>query len=368
MQATDSSITDPHAELGVPSHASEPEIKAAYRRLAARWHPDRNPHPHAAERMKRINQALHQIFDELGDDAPTAAAPEEDADVVEPGPRSKRAWWERDWGRPRWVPDGAKQVRAIRHTASLSLKEAAFGCEHSLQGQVADLCAECAGAGRQVSMDSVCHSCRGEGRTQADGRWKKCPTCLGDGGERRACPSCKASGLGARRSYHYEVRIPHGMRDGQTVLLRGQGQRGLEEVGDIEVKIQIRPHALFAFDADNRISCTVPVDCYSAAAAGSVEVPTLDGNTTSLSLARGLVQTLDGQGFPNRDGTRGPMVATVHIVTPERHSAAQRALLQRLAEDLHRTGYSLCDDLSAWHAKLDQWQSGSAPNPQARNR
>ena len=358
MQATESSIADPHAELGVPSHATEPEIRAAYRRLAARWHPDRNPHPQAAERMKRINRALHQILDRE-DDAP-AAAPDDDTDIAEPGPRRKKGWWERDWGRPRWMPDGVEPALPIRHAARLSLEEAAFGCTHRLEGHLADLCSACAGVGRQVSLGSTCDPCGGEGRLKTEGRWRKCPGCRGDGVERRACPSCQGSGLGPRRSYHYDVRIPPGLREGQTVLLRGQGQRGAETSGDIELRIQLEPHALFTFDAEGRLGCTVPVDCYAAALSGSVQVPTLDGSTTSVSFARGRVQTLAGRGFPNRDGTRGPMVVTVQIVTPERHSAEQRALLQRLAEDLRRTGYGLSDELATWHATVQAWQDGLA--------
>ena len=201
-------------------------------------------------------------------------------------------------------------------------------------------------------MGSACSPCRGEGRLQTGGRWRKCSSCQGDGAERRACSACRGSGLGARRSYHYEVRIPPGLREGQTVLLRSQGQRGPGAAGDIELRIQLEPHALFAFDADGRLACTVPVDCYAAAVAGTVQVPTLDGSMTSLSLAHGRVQILEGRGFPNRDGTRGPMVVTVHVVTPERHSAEQRALLQRVADDLHRTGYAFSDELAAWHAAL----------------
>jgi molecular chaperone DnaJ len=321
--------------------------------------------------MKRINEALRRILDGVDhvDEYPapgttaepaTATAPpehDENDEFVEPAPRAKRSWWERDWGRPRWSPDGERSPQTIRHTVELNLEDVVFGCRHDVQGRIVDLCAACAGVGRLVSTQTPCQTCSGEGRQQVAGRWRKCAACHGDGADRKDCAECHAGGRAATsRSYHFEVRVPPGLRDGQIIMLRGQGQRGASEPGDIEVQVRVRPHELFSVDAEQRLCCTVPTDLYSATATGTVVVPLLDGSTSTLSLAHGLVQMLAGEGLPNRDGARGPLVVTLKVVTPARHSAEQRALLKKLADDLKRGGYAHCPDLADWHQRVQAAQ------------
>ena len=358
--AADARLADPHGELGVSRQASLAEIKAAYRRLAAHWHPDRNAQAHAAERMQRINRAYRQLC-EPGDGAravPAAATPD-DADLAEPPPRAAPAWWERDWSGARWAADGARPPTTIQCQATIGLEQAAFGCTHEVKGSVADLCATCAGTGRLVSRRSTCRACRGEGRVRSPdkARWVPCKDCFGDGAERKRCDACAGDGLArSPRAWHYEVRLPAGLRDGRTVKLRGQGQRGPGEPGDIEVKVHVAPHPLFAFDAAQRLVCKLPVDFFRAAGAGTVDVPTLDGTTVTVDLAHGLVQTLQGHGFPERDGRRGPLVVEMHTVMPREYTPTQRELLRRLADDLRRGGHAACDEVAEWQRKVEAWR------------
>ena len=347
------SLDDPHGELGVPRHASEHEIKRAWRRLAAHWHPDRNPHPRAAERMKRINGAYRQLVGAAAATAaPPAAAPAGDE---EPPPRSPRPWWERSWGSARWEADGAAEPAPIVIEVELDLEQAAFGCVHAVRGEAVDLCAACAGVGRLLSRQTDCAACGGEGRVRphAGARWKACAACTGDGAARKPCDTCASSGSAAARRFRFDVRIPPGMRDGQTLMLRGQGGRGAGGArGDIELRLRLRAHALFSFDAAGRLVCRMPVDAYAAAGGATVAVPLPGGATMPLDLSRGAVQVLDGAGYPNRDGSRGPLVVETHLVTPRVRTERQRELLRRLADDLRSGGYAGCEELAAWHALL----------------
>lgn len=387
-------VADPHGELGLAPGATERQIKEAYRRLAARWHPDRNPHPRAAEHMARINQAYQQIL--RGSPGAPAAAPGAGRPAArgaappppppprppagDPGPasaRKPRPWWERDWSGARWEADGPPlQPATLRHTAELSLEQAAFGCTHEVQGEVADACAACLGSGRLRATRSDCRRCGGRGqvrthepggtkprasRAQDDeakaGGLQPCPDCGGDGAERKACEACDGSGLEAgTRHYHFEVRIPPGLREGQSVKLRGQGQRCGDQVGDIELSLALRPHAFFHFDAQQRLACQVPVDRYAQLGQGTVTVPALEGGSFELDLAGCSPgcppQELPGRGYPQRDGRRGPLMVHLQTVDADGYTASQRQLLRQLAEDRQAGGYRHSPVLAEWQARL----------------
>lgn len=350
---------DPYDELGLKADATLAQVKKAYRRLAAQWHPDRNADPLAVRRMQRINEAYRQLCEraeamagDAGADEPVAPEP---PPTPPPNPKAKRKWWERDWGKPRWEPDGEAAPRSLAHEAEITLEAAAMGCVHRVQGLITDLCPDCEGVGRWVSPRTLCHACDGEGRVPGSrvASWVTCAHCLGDGRERQACESCGGSGeLATARAYHYEVRIPAGVRDGQTVVLRGQGQRCGARQADLVLTMHLRPHPLFTWRADQTLSCTVPVDLFTVLAHGVVQVPTLEGHLIRLALADGAEQTLPGMGFPNKDGSRGPLHVVLQTLTPTTYSAAQQALLVQLAASIQADPLPACPELAAWQAQL----------------
>ena len=361
---------DPHDELGVPGHASQREIRDAYRRLAAQWHPDRNTSPSAAERMARINRAYRHLCD-TGHAPRDVAEPEaEPAPGPQPQaapevPRANRSWWNRDWSKARWEADGSISPKTLKHEAVIRLEDAAFGCRHRVKGVIADLCTTCHGVGRLVSRRSDCRMCRGEGRlkmTGPAGGWQPCAGCHGDGSERKPCDDCDGGGhVRTPRGYYFDVHVPAGVRDGQTVVLRGQGQRGPDEAGNIDLAIRVKPHPLFSFDAQRRLCCEVPVDIFSMLGGGSVEIPNLDGSMTSIDLSRGATQVIEGQGYPKRDGRRGPLVVTTRGVTPEGFSSAQTKLLRQLADDLRRSGHAHSPELAAWQRQVEACRRHTDP-------
>ncbi|MDE2401946.1 MAG: J domain-containing protein [Burkholderiales bacterium] len=356
-------MLNPHDELGLSSGASLAQIKKAYRRLAARWHPDRNADPQAMGRMQRINQAYRQLCDwddsgsddDVADVAPAPPPAQPHAHTEKPKAKPKRAWWERHWGAARWQPDGQIEPATLRLDATISLEAAAFSCLHRVQGLITDLCEDCAGVGRWVAPGTACSVCDGEGRVpgQTASTWVVCGHCHGDGSDRKPCDTCAGSGQAAQtRSYHYEVRIPPGLRDGQAVVLRGQGQRCGEQCGDLALTIHVLEHPWLRWRADQELACEVPVDLYTALGQGVVEVPSLEGHLIKISLRDGTEQVLAGMGFPRRDGTRGPLHVSIRTVAPAAHDAAQQALLQKLADSLKRQGYQACPELAAWQQKI----------------
>lgn len=359
---------DPHEELGLKADATLAQVKKAYRRLAAQWHPDRNADPQAVRRMQRINEAYRRLCERvevMADDAEAEAPVEPDPPPQQASPppnehakaKAKRKWWERDWGKPRWEPDGEAAPRPLAHEAEITLEAAALGCTHRVQGLITDLCPDCEGVGRWVSPRTLCQACDGEGRVPGtrSGSWVTCAPCGGDGHERQACASCGGSGeLTSARAYHYEVRIPAGVRDGQTVILRGQGQRCGARQADLVLTIRLRVHPLFTWRADQTLSCTVPVDLFTVLAHGVVQVPTLEGHLIKLALADGAEQTLPGMGFPNKDGSRGPLHVVLQTLTPTTYSAAQQALLAKLAASIQADPLPACPELAAWQAQLRQ--------------
>ncbi|MGE5450533.1 MAG: DnaJ C-terminal domain-containing protein [Acidobacteriota bacterium] len=364
MISADAFDGDPHEELGVEVDASLPDIKRAYRRLAAKWHPDRNTDPQAVRRMQRINQAYQRLCEWLeSEDPPDPDAPEPPpepppepatATATEPPPRAKRAWWERNWGFARWEPDGQVAPQPIQVQAQIDLESAAFGCVHHLKGFITDLCADCAGVGRWIAPRSSCSVCAGEGRVPGprSGQWTRCQYCHGDGVDRKPCEQCQGSGrMASPREYHFEVRIPPGLPDGQMILLRGQGQRCGEEVSDIELTVRIRPHPLFRWNDAGELCCDVPVDLFTVLGEGTVEVPTLDGHLAKVSMADGPDQVLPSMGFPRRDGTPGPLHVSIRTLTPGRVNAAQKALLKQLAEAVQADEAS-CPELADWQRQL----------------
>ncbi|WP_326533192.1 DnaJ C-terminal domain-containing protein [Pseudorhodoferax sp.] len=311
------------AELGLPSDASESEIKAAWRRLASRWHPDRNASAQAVARMQRINQAFEAIQRARQDSAP-APAPT-------PSPAPTAA--------PATAPSPAPAAEApapaqppIHRKLKLTLEEAAAGCIKALRGKFTPACGQCAGLGHRV-LGSACRRCRGSGTFVRPSAWfgwpgqpEACEDCAGTGIARERCGPCAGSGKLAAQGYEVQVRIPPGVRDGD--LLHVAARRA---PADLEVQIGVAPHPIFTLHDDGSLHCRMPVDGFAWMANRSVPVPTLDGVQT-LALQRDrLHYHLPGLGFPARHrGPRGEQVVEIEPVFPHKFSTDQEILLDQL--------------------------------------
>lgn len=309
------------AELGLPIDASEKEVKAAWRRLVSQWHPDRNDSAAAVAKIQRINQAFEAIRRARQSPATEATPPPPAAAAPEPAAPPAAA---------RQQP----QRPPIRRKFKLTLEEAAAGCIKLVRGTFTEACTTCDGAGHQV-LGGNCKVCGGSGAVQQRSAWFgwpsvriECEDCLGGGIARRVCPTCEGS-CKCEISYQVQVRIPHGVRDGD--LLHVDARRAGNAPADLEIQVQIAPHAMFQLDEDGTVRCEVPVNGFAWIANRSLLVPTLAG-LQPLQLSRDQQSyRMAGQGFPKeRRGARGDQVVTIVPQFPPQFSTDQEILLDQL--------------------------------------
>jgi molecular chaperone DnaJ len=381
------SVDNAYAELGLAPGASEAEVKLAWRRLASRWHPDRNKSIAAIGKMQRINEALAQIREATAGSgaAATPAWPHRDADRhAQPaqarssargnahthendrhgahsthgphGPHDRAQSFDDDDepGPPDWAQDGNHEPldnaagdtdepastttrdRTITRKVKLTLEEAAAGCIKSLGGRFIDRCASCAGVGHRV-LPGVCVGCEGKG-TVSHRAWfgwygvpTPCTACRGDGVAREDCHVCAGEGQLPVRAYRVKVRIPHGVRDGDQLHAGGRRHRAGQPSVALNLTVELLAHAQLELDADGTIRCELAVDGFLLIANRRVDVPTLSG-LHKLRLNRDeRVYRLAGLGYPaERRGARADQLVTVRPVFPAQFSADQEILLDQL--------------------------------------
>jgi molecular chaperone DnaJ len=426
-----------YAELGLAPGASEAEVKMAWRRLASRWHPDRNKSAEAIAKMQRINEALAQIREAtsgFAGDTSAAGARRAAADRDEAPPSQARRGrgaheHERDGaqggsgqtngrgaGRRHGAGDQAHgngeahgadeesygpwddgqpasdeahdahdephdtaagdtdepaststQERTIARKVKLSLEEAAAGCVKTLRGRYVDRCSACAGVGHRV-LRGVCAGCEGKG-TVSHRAWfgwygvpTTCTACRGDGVAREDCHDCAGAGKFPARAYRVNVRIPHGVRDGDQLHVGARRHRAGQAAVSLDLTIELLAHPLLKLDADGTIRCEMPVDGFVWIANRLVDVPTLAG-MHKLRLSRDeLVYRLPGLGYPaERRGARADQVVRLRPVFPAQLSADQNILLDQLiATTSGGGGPAQAPELAGWRDALRDWRHSHA--------
>lgn len=322
------SIELAYAELGLPPGASESEVRAAWRRLVSRWHPDRNRSADAVDLMQRINSAYERIRLSA-----FAAGPREDPSAA-PG-------------------------RTLRRKVRLSLEEAALGCTKVLRGRLSDTCASCAGHG-VLDSAAPCPGCAGAGTVRGSAwfGWlsthSACTTCGGSGVVRPACRACGGQGQ-CTSTYRRSVRIPAGVRQGDVLSAAGSGdgQDGFD--GTLELQVEIAAHRLFVLADDGTLRCEMPVDGFAWIANAWIDVPTLTG-LQQMRLQRGRhLYRLRGQGVPleRRGSARGDYLITVVPTFPDAPSTQQQALLDQLAGA--SSSEAAAGPIRTWRRTLQAW-------------
>jgi molecular chaperone DnaJ len=327
----DISIEDAYVALGITPGAPAGEVKAAWRRLASRWHPDRNPSAEAKALMQRINGAYERIMGaQAGDDATAQAQ-----------------------------PAAAMPAVVLRRRVRVSLEEAALGTLRTVRGRYIDTCRACEGAGTS-SAPSPCAHCKGTGQLRGS-LWfgwmptsTRCTHCDGRGQAAAPCADCSGRGH-HRRRYERRVRFPAGLRDGD-VLHADANADGIDAA--LELQLRVAAHPFFTTDAaqPGLLRCEMPVDGFAWLAECWTEVPTLDG-PQQMRLRRGrLTYKLRGQGMPveRGSGVRGDLVVTVAPSFPDTLSPRRQALLEKLAADTSAEAEP--DTLRAWREQLARWQ------------
>lgn len=336
------SIDHAYAELGLPPGASESEVKASWRRLVSRWHPDRNASAQAAELMHRINGAYDRIRLSAVSNGQGATA--DDAD----GSSEQRASGRATAG-----------GRVVRRKVRLSLEEATLGCTKVIRGRLTSLCAACGGQGVPQASTS-CTRCDGTGKTRGSVWYgwlpalSTCVDCDGTGAVRLACRACEGQGKQST-TYQRTVRVPAGVRQGDVLSADGAGHHRGGFDGTLELHIALAAHQFFVPGDDGSLRCEMPVDGFAWIAEGWIDVPTLTG-LHQMRLRRGRhVYRLRGQGLPlpQRGTARGDCVVTVVPTFPESLSALQQSLLAQLVASADTQATD--GPLHAWQATLRAW-------------
>jgi molecular chaperone DnaJ len=353
---------DYYKVLDVPRTATEVEIKKAYRRLAMKYHPDRNPGDKEAEELfkeaKEASEVLcdpqrRAAYDQYGH----AGVEAQDARARGAGSMGDAFSDISDifgeiFGAARRSAGGRSQVfrgADLRYELELNLDQAVFG--HTVEIEIPRLteCETCHGTGAaKGSTPATCDTCGGAGQVRISQGFfqlqQTCPHCRGTGTIiRNPCDTCLGQGR-VRRSRNLSVKVPAGVDTGDRVRLSGEGEAGRNggPPGDLYVEIQVREHPIFERDGEN-LSCQVPVSFATAALGGSVDVPTLDSNVTLKIPAEtqsGRVFRLRDKGVkPVRGGARGDLFCHVVVETPVNLSAEQRELIKRLDESLRNDGH-----------------------------
>lgn len=353
---------DYYEVLGVKKDASADEIKKAYRKLALKYHPDRNPdNKEAEEKFKEAGEA----YEVLSDEEKRARYDQYGHQGVDPnfnpgfggfgggfggfgdfgdifsdlfGGGGSRSG---SYNAPRRGENVAAQLE-------LTFEEAAFGTEKEVAALRIESCSTCSGTGSADGVIETCPNCKGTGQVRSVQNFmgmqmqstSACPKCGGKGKTiKTPCNTCKGKGK-VRRTHRVKVKVPAGVDAGQTVRVRGEGCVGSNggPSGDLLVEIYIKRHKIFQRDGAN-VLCELPISFTQAALGAELEIPTLDGKmsyTIPEGTQTGTVFTLRDKGIPyvNFRGRRGDQLVTVVVETPTRLNKEQKELLRKLDESL----------------------------------
>jgi len=341
---------DYYEVLGVARSASKDEISIAYRKLAMKYHPDRNPgNAEAIERFKLCatayevlgnheKRSLYDRYGHAGVEANGGGGHFHDVNEIfgafgdifgsffGGGRHGRRAAHGND----------------VRCNLTIDLHEAARGVTKEVRFRRAETCTTCNGSGSKPgTAPERCPYCGGSGRiTQSAGFFTMqttCPKCRGHGAIiTDPCSDCRGRGL-VQRMVDREIKIPAGVDTGTQLRLQGEGERSAEggPPGDCYIFITVKPHPLFHRE-EYHLKCEVPVSYPQAALGAEIEIPTLDGRekiTIPAGTQNGDIITLRGRGMPvPRRSIAGDLHIEIHIEVPRKLKPEHRKLLQQLAE------------------------------------
>ncbi|WP_461484056.1 molecular chaperone DnaJ [Porticoccus sp.] len=345
--------------LGVAKSASAEEIKKAYRRIAMKNHPDRNPDNKEAE---DIFKEATEAYEVLSDKEKKAAYDQYGHAGVDPnsgfggGPGGAGFGDFGDifgdvfgdifgqGGRGRGGRGGPRRGSDLRYDLDLDLEDAVRGKTIQIKVPTLVACKPCDGSGaKKGSTPTTCSTCGGHGQVRMSQGFiavqQTCPTCRGRGQViSDPCSTCHGQGR-VHDTKTLSVKVPAGVDTGDRIRLAGEGEAGPEggPAGDLYVQVRVREHALFRREGRD-LYCEVPISIVDAALGGEIEVPTLDGRVKLKIPAEtqtGRLFRLRGKGVTSvRGGGQGDLLCRVILETPVNLNAEQKELLGKLQESL----------------------------------
>jgi molecular chaperone DnaJ len=360
--------------LGVSRTASDDELKKAYRKLALRYHPDRNPDDRreAEERFKEISEAYQvlcdaerrSLYDRFGHAAFEQGAGPGAGFDFSAGFEDIIGDLFGDFfgtGRTRGGRGRARRGQDLRYELEVTFEEAAFGCEKTISVPRMSACETCGGRGAKPGTSPrACPQCRGSGQVRFQQGFfsiaKTCGHCNGQGSViANPCTAC--GGSGAQRGVHQlSIKIPSGVDNGSRLKLRGEGESGPNAAtpGDLYVVLHVRDHPLFVREGTD-VVCEVPLSFAQAALGAEIDVPTLEGAAKvkiPAGTQSGQAFRLKGRGIADINGYgRGDEIVRIVVETPRKLSSRQRELLEEFArisgEEVHPLSKSFLEKVKS---------------------
>ncbi|WP_374338093.1 molecular chaperone DnaJ [Methyloversatilis sp.] len=368
--------------LGVNRDASDDEIKKAYRKLAMKYHPDRNPDSKEAEDKFKEAKEAYEI---LSDGQKRAAYDQYGHAGVDPnmgggagGAQGFGGFGDafgdifgeifgnqggRGGGR-----SGVYRGADLRYNLDVSLEEAARGTDTRIRIPTMDDCGTCGGTGAKPGTKPVtCTTCNGIGQVRMQQGFfsiqQTCPKCHGTGKMvKDPCTDCHGAGR-VKGSKTLQVKIPAGIDEGDRIRLAGEGERGQGggPAGDLYVQIHIKPHAVFQREGDD-LHCEMPIGFATAALGGEIEIPTLDGAAKIKIPAEtqsGKVFRLRGKGIKGvRSSYPGDLMCHVVVETPVNLTTRQRELLEEFDSINRSDEASHSPRAKSWMDKMKDFFAG----------
>jgi len=349
---------DFYETLGVSRTADEKELKSAFRKMAMKYHPDKNPGDASAEqKFKDVNEAYETLKDpqkRAAYDRYGHAAFEQGGGGFGGGGAGFSTGGFSDifedifgemmgGGRQRRSSGGRERGGDLRYNMEISLEEAYAGRTAQIRVPTSITCEACSGSGAKPGTSpKTCATCQGSGRVRAAQGFfsieRTCPTCHGRG-QTISDPCGKCHGQGrVTEERSLSVNIPAGIEDGTRIRLAGEGEAGLRggPAGDLYIFLSVKPHEFFQRDGAD-LYCAVPISMTTAALGGTFDVGTLDGSKSRVSVPEGTQAgrqfRLKGKGMPVlRSNQVGDLYIQIQIETPQKLTKRQRELLKEFEE------------------------------------
>ena len=359
---------DYYEVLGVDKGADLETIKKAYRKMAMKYHPDRNPdNKEAEEKFKEVGEA----YEVLSDADKRARYDQYGFAGVDPNFGAGGGGYGGSGfggfgdfgdlgdifgsffggGSARSSANAPRQGENVMSRLELTFEEAAFGCEKEVSAARIENCPTCSGSGSADGVVETCTTCRGSGQVRTTQNFmgmsmqstSVCPRCNGKGKIiKTPCNTCRGKGK-VRKTQRIRVKVPAGVDEGQSVRVRGEGCVGANggPNGDLLAEIHIKRHPIFS-RSNMDVLCEVPISFAQAALGAQIQVPTLDGKVSydiPEGTQTGTTFTLVGKGIPeiNNPRRRGNQRFTVVVETPTHLTREQKELLRQLDDTLEET-------------------------------